>query len=68
MPPAEHQTITKSARNTNQLERFNNTLRHHVSRLTRDTLLFSKKLACHIGAIKYFICHYNLMRALALPV
>jgi hypothetical protein len=23
-------------------------------------LPFSKKLATHIGAIKYFICHYNL--------
>ena len=29
---------------------------------------FSKKLANHIGAIKYFICHYNLTRAAALPV
>jgi len=24
---------------------------------------FSKKLAHHIGAIKLFICHYNLTRA-----
>jgi hypothetical protein len=30
----------------------------------------SKKLAHHIGAIKYFICYYNLTRtaAAALPV
>ena len=27
--------------------------------MTRDTFAFSKKLANHIGAIKYFICHYN---------
>jgi hypothetical protein len=34
-----------------------------------DSLLgFSKKLANHIWAIKYFICHYNLTRAVALPV
>jgi hypothetical protein len=25
-------------------------------------------LANHIGAIKYFICHYNLTKAAALPV
>lgn len=47
-------------------ERFNNTLRQRVSRLVRDTLAFSKKLANHIGAIRYFICHYNLTRAAAL--
>jgi hypothetical protein len=32
-------------------------------------LSFSKKLANHIGAIKLFICHYNLTRvAPQLPV
>jgi hypothetical protein len=30
--------------------------------------LFSEKLTHHIGAIKYFICHYNLTRAAALSV
>jgi hypothetical protein len=40
-----------------------NTLRQRVSRLVRDALSFSKKLAHHIGAIKLFICHYNLTRA-----
>jgi len=29
-------------------------MRQRVSRLVRDTLAFSKKLANHIGAIKYF--------------
>jgi IS1 family transposase len=47
------------------IERFNNTLRQRVARLVRDALSFSKKLANHIGAIKLFICHYNLMRAAA---
>jgi hypothetical protein len=44
-------------------------LRQRVARLVRETLSFSKKLAHHIGAIKYFICHYNLTRttAAALP-
>jgi insertion element IS1 protein InsB len=36
-----------------------------VSRLVRETLSFSKKLANHIGAIQYFICHYNLTRVAA---
>jgi insertion element IS1 protein InsB len=68
MPAAQHQAITKKARKTNHIERFNNTLRQRVSRLVRDTLAFSKKLANHMGAIKYFICHYNLTRTAALPV
>jgi len=68
IPAAQHKAITKHARKTNHIERFNNTMRQRVSRLVRDTLAFSKKLANHIGAIKYFICHYNLTRAAALPV
>jgi len=39
-----------------------------VSRLVRDRLSFSKKLANYIGAIKFFIGHYNLAKAAALPV
>ena len=65
IPAAQHKAITKLARRTNHVERFNNTLRQRVSRLVRGTLSFSKKLANHIGAIKYFICHYNLTRAAA---
>jgi insertion element IS1 protein InsB len=68
MPPAQHKAMTKKARKTNHVERLNNTLRPRGSRLVRDTLSFSKKLANHIGAIKYFICHYNLTKATALPV
>jgi len=67
IPAEQHRAITKKARKTNHIERFNNTLRQRVSRLVRETLSFSKKLANHIGAIKYFICHYNLTKA-ALPV
>jgi IS1 family transposase len=55
------------ARKTNHVERFNNTLRQRVSRLVREALSFSKKLAHLISAIKLFICHYNLTRAPALP-
>ena len=65
IPAAQHRAISKLARKTNHIERFNNTLRQRVSRLVRDALSFSKKLANHIGAIKLFICHYNLTRAAA---
>jgi IS1 transposase len=60
---AQHRTISKLARKTNRIERFNNTLRQRMSRLVREALSFSKKLANHVGAIKLFICHYNLTRA-----
>src|SRR3989442_9290304 len=65
IPAAQHRAISKLARKTNHIERFNNTLRQRVSRLVRAALSFSKKLANHIGAIKLFICHYNLTRAAA---
>jgi insertion element IS1 protein InsB len=68
IPAEPHQAITKKSRKTNYIERFNNTLRQRVSRLVRDTLAFSEKLANHIGAIKCFICHYTLTRTAALPV
>ncbi len=68
IPPQQHKAITKKARTTNHIERFYGTLRQRVSRLVRDTLAFSKKLTHHIGAIKFFICHYKLTRAAALPV
>src|SRR5262245_33487162 len=62
-PAAQHKAITKRAGKTNHSERFNNTLRPPISRLVRSTLAFSKKVDNHIGAIRYFICHYNLTRA-----
>jgi IS1 family transposase len=63
IPATQHRAINKQARKTNHIERFNNTLRQRVSRLVRSALSFSKKLDNHIGAIKLFICHYNLTRA-----
>ena len=68
IPAERHRAITKKARQTNHLERVNTTLRQRVSRLVRETLSFSKKLAKHIGAIKHCICHDNLTRTTALPV
>ncbi len=64
IPERQHRVVSKQRRITNHIERFNCTLRQRVSRLVRQSLSFSKKLANHIGAIKYFICHYNLEKAL----
>lgn len=60
IPPEQHQAVGKDSGKTNHIERFNNTLRQRVARLVRKTLSFSKKLANHIGAIWYFIHHYNI--------
>ena len=59
MPANRHRAVNKATGKTNHIERFNGTLRQRVSRLVRKTLSFSKKLENHIGAIWYFIHHYN---------
>lgn len=58
-PASRHKAVSKKSGKTNFIERFNCTLRQRVSRLVRETLSFSKKLENHIGAIWYFIHHYN---------
>ncbi len=63
IPANQHQTASKKFRKTNHIERLSCTFRQRISRLVRANLSFSKKLANHIGAIHYFICHYNLTRA-----
>lgn len=55
-----HFGVGKESGLTAYMERFNCTLRQRASRLVRKALRFSKSLDNHIGAIKYFICHYNL--------
>ncbi|MFN0119617.1 MAG: IS1 family transposase [Blastocatellia bacterium] len=61
VPAIRHRVCAKGSGHTNAVERFNCTLRQRVSRLVRKALSFSKDLGNHIGAIKYFICHYNLL-------
>lgn len=58
-----HFAVGKDSGLTAHIERFNCTLRQRVSRLVRKSLSFSKSLENHIGAIKYFICHYNKSKA-----
>lgn len=55
-----HFGVGKDSGLTAYIERFNCTIRQRASRLVRKTLSFSKSLENHIGAIKYFICQYNL--------
>ena len=68
MPAGRHKAITKQARKTHHIERCNNTLGQHLSRLVRATLSFSKKGENHRVAIKFFICDYHLEQAAALSV
>lgn len=65
LPEARHRVVSKKSRLTNHIERLNCTLRQRVSRLVRSTLSFSKKVANHIGAIRFFLCRYNLELARA---
>ena len=67
IPEEKHFAVGKDSGLTAYIERFNGTVRQRVSRLVRKSLSFSKSLTNHIGAIKYFICDYNLrQRALYL--
>jgi IS1 family transposase len=59
LPGKRHRPVGKESGQTSHIERLNNTLRQRISRLVRKTLSFSKKLENHIGAIWYFIYHYN---------
>jgi IS1 family transposase/transposase-like protein len=58
-PSQRHKAVGKDSGKTNYIERFNCTMRQRISRLVRKTLSFSKKLENHIGAIWFFIHHYN---------
>ena len=59
IPANRHRSVGKETGKTSHIERFNCTLRQRISRLVRKTLSFSKKLENHIGAIWYFVHHYN---------
>ena len=67
IPAEQHTAITTHARTTHHIERFKNTSRQRVTRLVRDTLSFSKKLANHIGAIQCFLCHDTRTKGGAFP-
>ena len=60
IPATRHQVCDKGANCTGIIERFNCSLRQRVSRLVQKALSISKSLRNHKGAIKHFICQYNL--------
>ncbi len=57
--PASVRPLTKKREKPLTHKRFHNTLRQRVGRWVRKTLSFSKKLSNPIGAIWYFVHHYN---------
>ena len=63
LPAARHRPSAKGSGLNNHVERFFNTLRQRCARVVRKALSFSKCTENHIGALWYFIRHYNLCRA-----
>ncbi|NJN63265.1 MAG: IS1 family transposase, partial [Coleofasciculaceae cyanobacterium RL_1_1] len=59
LPKNRHRAVGKESGQNNHIERLNNTLRQRISRLVRKSLSFSKKLENHLGALRYFLRHYN---------
>ncbi len=59
IPSKRHRPVGKESGKTSHIERFNCTMRQRISRLVRKALSFSKKIENHIGAVWYFIHHYN---------
>ena len=64
-PAERHKAITKHARQTKHIEPFNRTRGQRIARLVGGAPSCSKKLAHHIGAITYVICHDNLTHTAA---
>ena len=59
LPSERHKAVGKETGKTGYIERLNLTFRQRVSRPVRKTLSFSKKIENHIGAVWYFVHHYN---------
>jgi IS1 family transposase len=60
IPSQEHRAAPKEAHQTNQQERWNNTLRQWLGRYTRKTLSFSKEDTYHTLVAHWFIIEHNL--------
>jgi len=55
IPNEQHFPIGKETGETYQVERWNNTLRQHLSRFVRKTLSFSKCIIMHEICLKLFL-------------
>jgi IS1 family transposase len=56
----QHQKVGKDSGQTNHMERWNNTIRQWLGRLTRKTLSFSKFDFYNELVIRLFIIRYNI--------
>jgi len=59
VPPERHAAGDKGDGITCHVERFWCTVRQRCARVVRKTLSFSKCLLNHLGALWYFVRHYN---------
>ncbi len=59
IPVGRHMACGKGDGLTNHVERFWCTARQRCSRFLRKSLPFSKCESNHVGALWYFIRHYN---------
>jgi len=55
----QHRPVGKETGETAHIERWNNTLRQHLSRFVRKTLSFSKCVKMHEICLKLFLHRYN---------
>jgi insertion element IS1 protein InsB len=58
-PCKQHEMVGKESGQTNHIERFNNTIRQRLGRLTRKSLSFSKSDQHHYIHLRLFINRYN---------
>jgi IS1 family transposase/transposase-like protein len=66
IPAEQHSAVGKETGETAHMERWYNTLRQWVGRMTRKTLSFSKKDEWHDLFIRWFIIEHNLRMATSL--
>ena len=62
LPRARHRAVGKGTGRTAHVERFWLTLRQRCARVVRKTLSFSRCPRNHLGALWYFVRHYNACR------
>ncbi|MGL4757933.1 MAG: IS1 family transposase, partial [Patescibacteria group bacterium] len=60
-----HYSVGKESGLTNHIERFNNTIRQRLGRLTRKTLSFSKSDEMLEINVRIFVNNYNLEKGSA---
>jgi IS1 family transposase len=65
IPEEQHTAVGKETGETAHVERWNNTLRQHLSSFVRKTLSFSQTFLMHAACLDLFLHRYNLERAIS---